>query len=48
MKEDSEHEETGDPGPDNQRIEALETAGGSDTEAPKDIQQQIESHEAEQ
>ncbi|SDJ62058.1 hypothetical protein [Microbulbifer yueqingensis] len=48
MKEDPKQGQSGDPGPDNQRVEALETAGGSDAEAPKDVQQQVESHEAQQ
>ncbi|WP_091507404.1 amino acid permease [Microbulbifer yueqingensis] len=50
MKKDTDHEETGDPGPGDQRVETLEVPGGShtDAEAPKDVQQQVESHEAEQ
>ncbi len=46
-KNDSEPvQDSGEPGPDNKRVESLETAGGDEAEAPKDIQQQVEEHEA--
>jgi len=48
MKKDSNHDHSGDPGPEDQRIETLETAGDAGSEAPKDVQQQVESHEATQ
>ncbi len=38
---------TGDPGPEDGRVEPV-TAGGLETEAPKDVQQQVEEHEAQQ
>lgn len=48
MKEDPNPEQTGEPGPEDRRVETLASAGGSDAEAPKDVQQQVESHEAQQ
>ncbi len=40
-------EPTGEPGPEDRRVAPV-TAGGLEAEAPKDVQQQVEEHEAEQ
>lgn len=42
----SELGSSGEPGPEDRRVEPLETAGGAQAEAPKDVQQQVEEHEA--
>jgi len=42
----SEQDTIGEPGPDDQQVNQLETAGGGEAEAPKNIQQQVEEHEA--
>lgn len=34
------------PGPDDRGVDTLETPGGAEAEAPKDVQQQVEEHEA--
>lgn len=39
---------TGAPGSVDKRVETLEAAGGEDSETPRDVQQQVEDHEAEQ
>ncbi|MFO8083370.1 MAG: amino acid permease [Desulfobacterales bacterium] len=39
---------SGEPGPEEKRVDSLETAGGPEAEKPKDIQQQVEEHEAQQ
>ncbi|SDZ77902.1 amino acid permease [Microbulbifer marinus] len=48
MNDDQDQAPTGEPGPEDQRVEPLESAGGAEGEAPKDVQQQVETHEAEQ
>jgi amino acid transporter len=39
-------ERTEAPGPDDQAVDRLETAGGPTAQAPKDVQHQVEEHEA--
>ncbi len=40
--------QTGEPGPEGKKVEKLKTAGSPKDQKPKDIQQQIEEHEARQ
>ncbi|MFZ0243378.1 MAG: amino acid permease [Desulfobacterales bacterium] len=47
MKNDrTDLEPTGEPGPQDKRVESLETTGDAGGEAARDVQQQIEEHEA--
>ncbi len=40
------NQDTGEPGPDDQQVNQLETVGGAEAGATKNIQQQVEEHEA--
>lgn len=48
MNSNPEQDTTGEPGPDDHQVNQLETAGGAEAEATRDIQQQVEEHEAEE
>jgi solute carrier family 12 (sodium/potassium/chloride transporter), member 2 len=46
MDNKSNHSRISDPGPSNKRVDRLEKDGGAGAEAPKNIQEQVEEHEA--
>ena len=41
-------EPSGEPGPGDKAVEELQSAGGADAQAPQDVQDQVEEHEAKQ
>jgi amino acid transporter len=47
-KTDAAGKPTGEPGPEDSKVEPLEASGGQEAETPKDVQRQVEEHEADQ
>lgn len=48
VNDTSEHAPSGEPGPEGERVDKFESVGSPGADTPKDVQQQVEEHEAAQ